>query len=789
MKTKLNVEQLEYRLVLDALPHPDNPVLQKEHLAVFALVPHISATHTAVSNGDWDNAATWDHGIPTSEANVLIPQGITVTLDSVQTEVLRTIRVDGTFQFSSNVNTGILVDTMIVDPLGSLVIGTHSNPIQNNVSATITFADRGAIDTVWDPNLLSRGLISHGTVTMYGMEKTSFLPLAQNPIKNSTQLVLSSTPNNWNIGDKIVLAGTNPSSNEDEQITILGVDGNTLTVNPLAFSHLTPSSDLFVHVANLTRNIVVQSQNSTEIMKRGHVMFMHSPRVNVDYVSFVGLGRTDKTKPLNNVVLDSNGQLIPGTGTNQVGRYSVHFHRTGVLPTSLQQNVIGSVVDGSPGWGFVNHSSNVNFTDNVAFNAVGAGFVTEVGDEIGQFVHNFSLRQTGSGKGIGDAGMISSNNFGHEGNGFWFQGPGVTVKENVVAGSRRSTFFYFNKPLAQQGLPTATFLSANLADPSIANGATSIPITAVPIREFSGNVGYAANKGLEIWHNLEGSVGNYRSYVDNFTVWGLANSASPAAGFVNEYNQNLTIRNSKALGNLVRPSGVGGSMNAATTSLVYENVHIEGFEYGVRPTIVTFQWVGGLLNNVINVHIVPSPIGSRREVHIDDPVFETPTISQLNGRTHRDVFMDFPMPMKASWYTAAQDRIFLDDAELFFLQQARDFVPFPVTSSTVPTDFVGKTNLQIWNEFGMAISGVLASEDAFAMPGSLGLIGSPVAYQEYLKLISQSSISAALMYTLKYQNEAKTTITDPVQEDINLGLNVITREVNGETRSWIVTGT
>ena len=40
----------------------------------------------------------------------------------------------------------------------------------------------------------------------------------------------------------------------------------------------------------------------------------------------------------------------------------------------------------SPGWGFVSHTSNVNFDENIAFNVMGASFVTEAGNEMGRFV-------------------------------------------------------------------------------------------------------------------------------------------------------------------------------------------------------------------------------------------------------------------------------------------------------------------------------------------------------------------------------------------------------------------
>ena len=85
---------------------------------------------------------------------------------------------------------------------------------------------------------------------------------------------------------------------------------------------------------------------------------------------------------------------IGKTGLNPRGRYAVHFHRAGdTIPVSID----GSAVVDSPGWGIVNHSSNVNVTNNVVYNAVGAAYVTEAGDEVGTFDHNIAIKALGSG--------------------------------------------------------------------------------------------------------------------------------------------------------------------------------------------------------------------------------------------------------------------------------------------------------------------------------------------------------------------------------------------------------
>ena len=112
----------------------------------------------------------------------------------------------------------------------------------------------------------------------------------------------------------------------------------------------------------------------------------------------ISWGRTDKSQPINDSVVDANWQLVPGTGTNPRARYAVHFHRTGTVNDGNPAIVVGSAVVDSPGWGYVNHSSYVDMSNNVAFDVHGAAFVTEVGDEIGSFTDNIAIGSTGSGE-------------------------------------------------------------------------------------------------------------------------------------------------------------------------------------------------------------------------------------------------------------------------------------------------------------------------------------------------------------------------------------------------------
>ncbi len=67
-------------------------------------LPSNLATHTAVQNGDWFSASTWDAGnVPSTGAIVFIPNGITVNYEGTSGDHIFAIRVDGNFNMTQSV--------------------------------------------------------------------------------------------------------------------------------------------------------------------------------------------------------------------------------------------------------------------------------------------------------------------------------------------------------------------------------------------------------------------------------------------------------------------------------------------------------------------------------------------------------------------------------------------------------------------------------------------------------------------------------------------------------------
>jgi hypothetical protein len=789
------VEQLESRLLLDVtLPHGGNPVLEAEHQAVMNLVRDDAVTHRAIASGEWDQASTWDHGVPGAGANVLIPQGLTVTIDSVQRDALHTLRIDGTFQFATDVNTGLVVDTIVVTPTGTLLMGTAASPVQPDVEAKIIIADSGPIDTAWDPNLFSRGLISHGLVQMHGAAKTSFVALAAPALRGATTLTLAQAPTGWQVGDRLILTGTTPNldRNEDEELAIVAISGTTITIDhPLLFNHRTPEEGLSVYLANVSRNVVIESQNPFQTDRRGHVMFMHRPTVDVAYAGFYGLGRTDKRNPLHNVQLDAEGRLIPGTGRNQVGRYAVHFHRTGLDHDSTPVHVVGSAVVDSPGWGFVNHSSYVVFEDNVSFNVIGAHFVTEVGNEIGAFRRNLAIRSTGSGQGVESRQSIQD--FGHNGDGFWFQGAGIEVEDNVAASQRHSGFVFFTRGLDEKGLGIARFLTANLVDPSLANGQETIDVGHVPIRLFRNNTAFASGSGFESWFHLLNAPAGAQDAVEGMTVWNTLRR-----GIFIAYTNRLTVRNATVLGDLHTPWGTGIDRNNVSRNITYDNVRVEGFSTGLfAPLNGVSTILGGRFSNVRNITI-ETAMTLDRVVNINGDVQFVPLSDQaLLGRTPYDIYLQSTFNMMDRDIT----RLFNPDVirlgtvryngqQVYYFEQAADFVPFPAGQAAdyIPPELVGKTNQELFASYGLAMGGIVAPANATTDPMIRGLIGDPASYLPNLRLFSAKYTSQLSGYQLSYTDASWRRYIDATPVNLREGWNLITRDIGGYRRTFLVFG-
>lgn len=708
-------------LISSMMPHGDDVSKRAEHLALFQLVRYQDVTSIATKSGSWFDASVWSNGrVPIAGERVLVPYGAVVEVDEVSDADVQTIRVDGELRFATDVDTQLRVDTMVVSDSGRLVIGDAAHPIQDDVTARLVFTDSGPVDTQADPFSLGRGLITHGAVEMYGAERTAFLESRTLLARGTYRIALEQIPTGWEVGDKIVIAGAAIDDAQEEVRVIRAIYDNLVIVDPLEYDHLALDASLGVHIANLTRNIIIESEaDPGDIDRLGHVMFMHNRDVDVHYAGFYNLGRTDKSQAVTDPQVDENWNQIAGTGDNPRARYAVHFHRNGVTADTPPAVVQGSVVEGSPGWGFVNHSSYVDFSENVAYGVNGAAFSTEKGDEIGSFRNNIAIATTGTG--LEPNVRDNVQDFGHSGDGFWLQGAGVAVTGNVAAGADGSGFIYYTRGFNRNGSITR-FDAENLDDPSLAAGAATLDVGFVPIKEFSNNVAYGAKVGLTVRYHLRGAAHDATSLVSDSTFW------NNREGVRVPYSANIVLRNISVLADPADDAHTGVSGNRVTYSIVYDNMRVEGYARGIfMASNGASEVIGGRFKNHSNILIGSASSQGRSVLITGDPVFVLP--DNFPASLTLDITMWFhPEEFAPSFsYLFYDTTVVLDygpfsNRRLYFSQQDPDAVPFPDAASYIPSEYVGLTTAQLASRFGLEVAGKVAPDGLVSVHGIAGLL-------------------------------------------------------------------
>ncbi|MGJ8662992.1 MAG: G8 domain-containing protein [Marinicella sp.] len=568
-----------------------NPVIAGLHddhgPAIQGLIDNGDITHTAINDGSWFDETTWSGGlIPGDDAWVLIPADVVVIYDQISTIELTALRVDGKLKFTSSASSQMIVDTILIESSGQLIIGTKNSPIQGTVTVQILFSDDGDLDVIKDPSLMGRGLLANGDVQMHGVEKTTHLKVATDPMAGQNQIEFTQAPVNWQVGDTLVVAGTKYSGwkwdndiqavryhgTQDEVVQIVAIDDNVVTINQaLVYDHFTPRADLKTSVANMTRNITLATQlpDSTPTHRRGHVMFMQSALVDVRYVSFWQLGRTDKSF----LTLEAADFDVITPTSNVRGRYAFHLHRKGIDDAKNPAIAIGNAVFGSPGWGYVHHDSNAIFHNNVSFDTFGAGFVAETGNEIGSWTHNLAIKAEGNSafnpKNGNDRELFD---IGRTGDGFWFQGRMVRSVNNIAA-SVNHGFVYLHRGSGMLSFPGSAFMLPE----ALVRGRDSNADDA-PILSFEGNESFASTVGVYVVKANPNQQHDIHSHFKNFTAWEVR------AGSAMEYTSHYLLENFDIIGKTPEPFSVaafGIEFGTNTSDMVINGAQIENMPIGV----------------------------------------------------------------------------------------------------------------------------------------------------------------------------------------------------------------
>lgn len=726
------------------------------HTSPLSLLPPDAATHTVARSGNWSDPEIWTNGtVPNELARVLVPAGLTVTVDGEIAARLQIVRIDGTLRFSTETDTALNVETIVQGHGGTLEIGTRQRPVPRGTTARITIIDEGDLTLLSDQ--WEKGLILLGKTVAHGAEKTAWSRLALNPSRGETTLTLESTPTAWEAGDRLVITGTDATDvTGDEVATLASVSGTTITLSaPLTKDHVAPAPNLRAHVANLSRNILIESEGDPAPLDRGHIMFMHTHDVDFNYVRIHKMGRTRKDIPIDDWYL-GEGDEFTTTGLsrrNVRGRYSIHFHRGGVTPTDSPATVTGCVVEDDPGWAYANHSSNVHFDNNVSYDVVGGGFQTEAGDELGSFTNNIAIRTVNqeyplrfeAPENAPDT-REGSQDFAFQGDGFWVHGGGVSLSGNVASGSSGHGFIYWPEGLIEPGFPSGTY--RNTFDPVNVGLPANITLEEgviatgwVPIAGFSNNEAYSATIGLATFYlhtSFFNDMNDYRedyletvhSTFEDFTAWNVQRR-----GMELNFTEQVTFDGLRLVNADADPTSVGvwASHYRSKRKQVYRDVNIEGFGTGMMlPPQGQVTVACGTLRNGTNLYI-PSPGLSYRDLRIADLTTEPDTAF----REPVDIRMEAsfsPPEDKFSAFFLLPDKIILDygpheEQRLFFDEQAATFRPMPADaepytffeeSRYVPPEFAGKSNADLEATYGMSFGGTVLPVDVTTVDNIVG---------------------------------------------------------------------
>ncbi len=638
--------------------------------------PHVSTAQ----NGSWFHPATWvGNQVPQENAKVHI-QGHSVVYDQQSEVAVRCIEVGGggRLDFSTTQNTKLRIHgELFILPDGALTMGTVSNPIPASVKTEIAFTNT-PIDTSFDPKQYGHGLLAFGDVSIHGAVKNpTFVRMTHGPKIGETVLNLEQAPTGWQIGDRLLVPNTqeDAKSLQFEVVTLQAVNGTSVTIAPaLQYNHpgardsdgtptvLPDGTKLLPHLANITRNVVIRSEEwmpdhlrTIPTDMRAHTQFFHRAAVDIRYAEFEGLGRT-MGGDFENTTFNPDGS-VASLGRNQIGRYSVHFHHLfgprNASNTGYQATFLGNAVNEILKWGLTIHDTSYMLAKgntfigttlhtmngrlqikalsagNEGFNpyATVAHLATEDGNEAENDIED-NFMATGASMADPHYEDLLTQKGGAVA-GIWLQGPnpGGRISGNVITSPDDVTSAgivlmfvgtFDNIPLFR-GASTITPGEFN----DIKNGGT--PVKSMPLAD--GSIGrtevYGIGECIHLWdvapkdnpktkkHTMDNTVRK----LENIIGWHLTTTCIEGIFTANVLVDGVTVRalpvKKTAAGRAT--SGLTFSTDALTINATVRNLDIQDTSIGVDLNVIytlygqtapgTFTIEDAFLKNATNISV------------------------------------------------------------------------------------------------------------------------------------------------------------------------------------------
>jgi hypothetical protein len=394
----------------------------------------------------WSAPATWGGVVPRAGDAVVIPAGQHILLD-VSPPPLKSVLIEGQLTFDSSKDLTLTANWILAEGQSSkLSIGSAASPHARR--ATIALTGTNPFENIMGMGTKFLGAMG-GTLEFFGQPKRSWTRLAGSVSAGATQLTLADALDGWQAGDEIAIAPSDFDALSAEKRTITAISGQTVTLDrALDFDHwgAAPQAygnkllDMRAEVGNLTRNIVVLSEQNEERQlpgfdpdsfdaqgkqngdgKRpetgrfgGHMMFMPGSKVFLQNIEVTRMGQ--------------QGML---------GRYPVHWHLN--KDASTGNFIRNSSIHDTFQRGLVLHQSNgVIAENNVLFNIPGHAVFVEDGIErnnvlAGNLVMRVTYVLRKHRLSLKDADDENLDRAERQ-SGFWLTNPQNTVRGNVVAG-------------------------------------------------------------------------------------------------------------------------------------------------------------------------------------------------------------------------------------------------------------------------------------------------------------------------------------------------------------------
>ena len=370
----------------------------------------------------WSSVFTWGgQSVPGAGDLVVIQNSQTIYFDAHTPVLAGLIIMGGSLIFDDMQDVTLQAEYIIIAANGTLQVGTEKAPFMHK--ATITMY--GSVRSIELPIFGSKVIaLRNGTLDMHGAPVgVTWTLLGVTANAGDTQITLKE-PVIWSVGSQIVIATTGDylSVGQSEVRRITSVSGNTLTLDsPLNYTHLSIKrtvydTDVYIQaeVGLLTRNVLFNGFNDDSWnalytapacpagfdpgFSAVQTCFLgrYGAEIGTDQFGahiMISAGNMEGTTRFTQEVVFarlSNVELFHVGQSYRLGRYPIHFHMNGNMPSSyVKECAIHESFNRATN---IHASHYLTIESNVIYNIMGGAYFLEDGVEIGNtFKNNLAI--------------------------------------------------------------------------------------------------------------------------------------------------------------------------------------------------------------------------------------------------------------------------------------------------------------------------------------------------------------------------------------------------------------